>query len=182
MCSEENPIEIILEKFGNSCRLQNLSRCLLASSIGPIEIIANPRALIEIRLKTNRDSIKNRKDPENKILSQARRELLDYLNGKLTIFSVPILLAGTNFQLAVWEQLTQIPYGEKISYSALARSIGHGGAARAVGLANGRNKLPIIVPCHRVICSDGKNGGYSAGTEIKDHLIKLENRQLRLGI
>ncbi|MDG1986977.1 MAG: methylated-DNA--[protein]-cysteine S-methyltransferase [Halieaceae bacterium] len=108
--------------------------------------------------------------------------MLDYLNGKLTIFSVPILLAGTSFQLAVWERLTQIPYGAKLSYSAVARSIGHRSAARAVGLANGRNKLPIIVPCHRVICSDGKNGGYSAGAEIKDYLMKLENRKLKLGI
>ena len=108
--------------------------------------------------------------------------MLDYLNGKLTIFSIPILLAGTNFQITVWERLTQIPYGEKLSYSALARSIGHRDAARAVGLANGRNKLPIIVPCHRVIRSDGKNGGYSAGAKIKDDLIKLENRKLKLGI
>ena len=175
---EDNPIEIIVKKSGNPCRSNNLSHCFFASSIGPIELIANSSALIEVRLKTNRDSIKSRKNSENKILSQARRELRDYLDGKLSIFNVPILLTGTNFQLAVWEQLTQIPYGEKLSYSALAESIGHIGAARAVGRANGRNKLPIIVPCHRVICADGKSGGYLGGTEIKNYLIELENRRL----
>ena len=179
---ENHYIDIIIKKSRNSCRSHNLSRCLLASSIGPIELIANPSALIEIRLKTNRDPIKSRKSAKNRILSQARRELRAYLDGKLTIFNVPILLTGTNFQLAVWERLKQIPYGGKLSYSALAGSIGYSGAARAVGLANGRNKLPIIVPCHRVIYSDGKNGGYSAGTEIKDYLIELENRRLKLGI
>ena len=175
---KDNPIEIIVKKSRNPCRSDNLSHCFLASSIGPIELIANSSALIEIRLKTNRDSIKSRKNSKNKILSQARRELRDYLDGKLSIFKVPVLLTGTNFQLAVWERLTQIPYGEKLSYSALAESIGHIGAARAVGLANGRNKLPIIVPCHRVICADGKSGGYLGGAEIKNYLIELENRRL----
>ena len=163
----------------NSLTQQQLSYSLLESSIGPIELIANSNALLEIRLKPNRDSIKNRKNSKNEILSQAREELRNYLNGQLTIFSVPILLAGTNFQLSVWKRLTLIPYGEQLSYSDLARSIGYGKAARAVGLANGKNKLQIIIPCHRVTRANGEVGGYSAGIEIKDYLIKLENLRLR---
>ncbi len=168
------------EKYRDFPASDQVYHKLIESSIGPIELVANPNALIQVRLGADRISTEERKVFKNRLLSQAEKELLDYLNGKLTVFTIPILLTGTAFQLAVWKQLTLIPYGETISYSAIAKHIGHSRASRAVGQANGRNRLPIIIPCHRVILSDGEIGGYSAGIEIKTHLINLENRRLNL--
>ena len=87
---------------------------------------------------------------------------------------------GTPFQLAVWNRLCEIPYGETISYGELARRIGNPNASRAVGLANGSNPIPIVIPCHRVIGSNGKLTGYGGGLPIKEKLLALERRQLRL--
>jgi methylated-DNA-[protein]-cysteine S-methyltransferase len=88
--------------------------------------------------------------------------------------------AGTPFQKRVWAELVRIPYGATISYAELARRIGDPAAARAVGLANGANPAPILIPCHRVIGSSGKLTGYGGGLEIKERLLALERRQLRL--
>ncbi len=87
---------------------------------------------------------------------------------------------GTAFQLAVWKRLCEIPYGETISYGELARRLGNPNASRAVGLANGSNPIPIVIPCHRVIGSNGKLTGYGGGLPIKEKLLALERRQLRL--
>src|SRR5713226_366780 len=87
---------------------------------------------------------------------------------------------GTTFQLAVWRRLCEIPYGETISYGELARRLGNPNASRAVGLANGANPIPIVIPCHRVIGSNGKLTGYGGGLPIKEKLLALERRQLRL--
>jgi methylated-DNA-[protein]-cysteine S-methyltransferase len=105
----------------------------------------------------------------------AVREQLDaYFAGELAEFDVPLALHGTPFQLRVWEQLTKIPFGETISYSQLARRLDDPKAVRAVGLANGRNPISIIVPCHRVIGADGSLVGYGGGLERKQWLLEHE--------
>lgn len=101
-------------------------------------------------------------------------ELEEYFQLKRKTFSVPMDLLGTIFQLNVWNQLTKIPYGETRSYKFIAEKLGNPKAVRAVGRANGVNPLPIIIPCHRVINSNGKLGGYSAGIKIKIKLLELE--------
>ncbi len=115
-----------------------------------------------------------RREPRNPILQEAARQLRAYFNGELREFSVPLDLRGTAFQLRVWGELLRIPYGETRSYAWIARRIGSQGASRAVGAANGRNPVAVIVPCHRVVASDGKLGGYSGGLDVKSLLLYLE--------
>jgi methylated-DNA-[protein]-cysteine S-methyltransferase len=107
-------------------------------------------------------------------------ELSAYFTGTLTRFTVPLAPRGTTFQLRVWKALCDIPYGETISYGELARRVGDPKASRAVGLANGANPLAIIVPCHRVIGSNGSLTGYGGGLPIKQALLALERGQQRL--
>lgn len=101
-------------------------------------------------------------------------ELVEYFNGKRKYFSVPLDIHGTDFQKRVWDQLLNIPYGKTISYMLLAKLIGNAKAVRAVGKVNGENPLPILIPCHRVINSNGKLGGYSGGIDIKEKLLEME--------
>jgi methylated-DNA-[protein]-cysteine S-methyltransferase len=105
---------------------------------------------------------------------EARRELREYFAGERTEFEVPVEMEGTAFQRTVWSALRAIPYGETRSYGELARSIGSPSAVRAVGLANGRNPIAVIVPCHRVIGADGTLTGYGGGLERKRTLLDLE--------
>jgi methylated-DNA-[protein]-cysteine S-methyltransferase len=107
-------------------------------------------------------------------LAEARRQLSEYFAGERTAFDLPLRPAGAPFQLRVWEALLRIPYGETASYGELARELGHPGAARAVGAANGRNPLAIVVPCHRVIGASGSLTGYAGGLECKRALLDLE--------
>jgi len=107
-------------------------------------------------------------------------QLDSYFAGGLKQFDLPLAPEGTPFQLKVWQRLCEIPYGETMSYGELARRIGNPNASRAVGLANGANPIPIVIPCHRVIGSNGKLTGYGGGLPIKEKLLALERRQLRL--
>jgi methylated-DNA-[protein]-cysteine S-methyltransferase len=108
------------------------------------------------------------------------RQLLAYFAGELREFDLPLAPEGTEFQLRVWNCLRTIPYGETISYAQLAQKIGNSQAVRAVGLANGSNPIPIIIPCHRVIGSDGSLVGFGGGLSNKKKLLALESRQLSL--
>jgi AraC family transcriptional regulator, regulatory protein of adaptative response / methylated-DNA-[protein]-cysteine methyltransferase len=112
----------------------------------------------------------------NRFTDQAARELDEYFAGTRKEFTVPLVLQGTEFQKRVWEELLRIPYGETISYEALAIRIGKPTAQRAVGMANGRNRIPIIVPCHRVIQKNGQLRGYGGGLWRKQFLLELEGR------
>ena len=107
-------------------------------------------------------------------LAEARRQLGEYFAGERREFDLPIRLDGTEFQRAVLEELTRIPYGETVSYGEVAARIGRPRAVRAVGAANGRNPLPIVVPCHRVIGSTGDLTGFGGGLETKEALLRLE--------
>jgi methylated-DNA-[protein]-cysteine S-methyltransferase len=112
-------------------------------------------------------------------LTETIRQLSAYFAGELEEFDIRLAPEGTQFQKNVWRHLCEIPYGETISYGELARRIGNPKASRAVGLANGTNPIPIIIPCHRVIGSDGKLTGYGGGLPVKEKLLALEARQLR---
>jgi methylated-DNA-[protein]-cysteine S-methyltransferase len=117
---------------------------------------------------------------DRKLLEEAIRQLRAYFSGELERFNLPLAPEGTPFQLEVWRRLSDIPYGETISYGELARRIGRPKASRAVGLANGTNPIPIVIPCHRVIGSNGQLTGYGGGLPIKERLLALERRQPRL--
>ncbi|MDP9083580.1 MAG: methylated-DNA--[protein]-cysteine S-methyltransferase [Pseudomonadota bacterium] len=107
-------------------------------------------------------------------LVTARRQLSEYFAGTRRVFELPLRLQGTVFQQRVWRELTEIPYGETWSYGQLAKRIGNSSASRAVGLANGRNPISILVPCHRVIGADGSLTGYGGGVERKQWLLAHE--------
>jgi methylated-DNA-[protein]-cysteine S-methyltransferase len=113
---------------------------------------------------------------ETPLIKKTATQIVEYLSGKRKQFTVPIMLHGTEFQLAVWKALQSIPYGETRSYKEIAALIGRPKALRAVGMANNRNPVSIIVPCHRVIGSDGSLTGYGGGLPLKQHLLELEQR------
>lgn len=111
---------------------------------------------------------------------EAIEQLRAYFAGKLTDFDLKLSPDGTEFQRSVWRALLSIPYGETTTYSAIAKQIGRPAAIRAVGAANGANPIPIVIPCHRVIGSNGKLTGFGGGLPTKEKLLKLESRQLHI--
>ncbi len=132
--------------------------------------ITETKFLSLLRKRFQKDIIRN-----DKVLANVKKNLLDYFNGYPVSFKIPLDLSiGTQFQRKVWRKVREIPYGELRSYKWVARSIGSAYASRAVGNAVGRNPVAPIVPCHRVICSDGSLGGYTSGIAIKKRLLNLE--------
>lgn len=111
---------------------------------------------------------------ETPLLKEAKKQLSEYFAGKRKSFDLPLKLEGTDFQLSVWNVLKDIPYGETRTYKQTAEMAGCPGSYRAVGTANGKNPIPIIIPCHRVVASDGSLSGYALGTEFKKYLLELE--------
>jgi len=154
----------------------------IESPVGPLLLAADETGLRNIDFVHGRHTA--RPDPtwheDPTLLQEATRQLRSYFAGELEAFDLPLSPSGTTFQLAVWNKLCEIPYGETISYGELARRLENPNASRAVGLANGSNPIPIIIPCHRVIGSNGKLTGYGGGLPIKEKLLALERRQLRL--
>ena len=108
------------------------------------------------------------------LLERAEGQIREYFDGRRQEFDLPLTFAGTDFQKKVWHALTEIPYGETVTYGALAERIGCPGGARAVGAANHCNPLPILVPCHRVVGVGGNLTGYAGGVEMKKALLELE--------
>ncbi len=106
--------------------------------------------------------------------SDIQTQIIEYLDGRRHTFDVVLNPAGTPFQKKVWRQLRKIPYGQLVCYSDIAKKLGNPNASRAVGAANGKNPIPLIIPCHRVIRADGSLGGFSSGLAIKKQLITLE--------
>ncbi len=152
------------------------------SPVGPLLLVADEGGLRQILFVNGRHPA--RPDPTWKehpaSFAETIHQLRAYFAGKLERFELPLAPDGTPFQLKVWRRLCDIPYGETISYGELARRIGNPNASRAVGLANGSNPIPIVIPCHRVIGSNGKLTGYGGGLPIKEKLLALERHQLRL--
>ena len=145
---------------------------IVESPIGPLLITAENGALTRLFMAPfNRDTAWEH-DPA--ALAEPARQLAEYFAGERTEFELELRPAGTAFQRAVWDLLLGIPYGRTTSYGALALELGDPRKVRAVGLANGRNPISIVVPCHRVIGADGSLTGYGGGLERKRHLLDLE--------
>ena len=146
------------------------------SPIGPLTLMASDGYLTHLVMEDQAHATATppgcRRD--DAWFADVRGQLDEYFAGTRTAFDVPLRLEGTEFQRAVWAQLCAIPYGSTISYGELARRVGNPKASRAVGLANGRNPVAVIVPCHRVIAGDGSLGGYGGGLDRKTALLDLE--------
>lgn len=141
-----------------------------------VTIQANPDGLLGIWFETcttKPDNLGGR-DDHHPVLLKTKRQLEEYFSGLRNEFELPIAATGTDFQQQVWHALTTIPYGETWSYQDLADAIGNPKAVRAVGMANGKNPISIVVPCHRVIGKSGKLTGYAGGIERKQRLLALE--------
>ncbi len=149
--------------------------CLsITSPLGPLTIVTDDDAIVALDWGLSREST------ESALLSLAKEQLTDYFDGRLERFSLPLTPAGTPFQRRVWSSMTRIPYGKTQSYGDVAEDIGS--SPRAVGTACGRNPIPIIIPCHRVVGNAGAMVGYSGGEgiETKRYLLALENSGPRL--
>ncbi|NOX38013.1 MAG: methylated-DNA--[protein]-cysteine S-methyltransferase [Calditrichaeota bacterium] len=153
------------------------------SPVGRLRLVANEQALVAIQFLTN-DHLQTDLPPpfsggeDHPVLQTAIAQLQEYFAGRRRQFTVPVHLEGTPFQRRVWQALQEIPFGRVISYRMLAGRIGQPAAVRAVGQANRKNPIPIIVPCHRVINHNGKPGGYAGGLDIKRKLLALEGIRL----
>jgi len=153
------------------------------TSIGPLLIAGDEQAVHAIRFPKNgqaEDAPSGWTRSSRGAVAEAGRQLREYFEGRRQEFDLPLAPEGTTFQRAVWRCLQEIPYGETISYGELARRVGNPAASRAVGAANGRNPIPIVIPCHRVIGASGKLTGFGGGLPIKEALLALEARQLML--
>ena len=159
------------------------SHVIIDSPVGPLTLVADDGALTALYLDTPSSDTRGRPgaevlgppgDPADEPFAAAADQLAAYFAGTLTEFSLPLEPAGTLFQRRVWAELQAIPYGETRSYGELARAIGNPAAVRAVGLANGRNPIAVVIPCHRVIGSDGSLTGYGGGLDRKRYLLDLE--------
>ena len=147
------------------------------SPVGPLLLAADDDGLLLIEFGTPRHPVARGNDwreGSNDVLEQTRAQLNEYFEGSRRDFDLPLSPRGTAFQRDVWQALQAIPYGETISYAELARRLGKPSAMRAVGAANGRNPLPIVVPCHRVIGADGSLTGFGGGLPTKHYLLTLE--------
>jgi methylated-DNA-[protein]-cysteine S-methyltransferase len=143
------------------------------SPIGRLVLECDGDRLIGIWLPHERRHARNDADDVPPVLKETASQLDEYFAGERTDFDVRMEMDGTDFQREVWTELTRIPYGETISYGELARRVGRPSAPRAVGQANGRNPIPVIVPCHRVLASNGI-GGYGGGLKVKRQLLGVE--------
>jgi methylated-DNA-[protein]-cysteine S-methyltransferase len=141
--------------------------------IGRLVLEEDGGVLIGIRLPNDPTPSAGPGSTPSPVLEQAALQLEEYFAGERTVFDVPMALDGTPFQREVWGELTRIPYGQTISYGELARRVGRPKGPRAVGQANGRNPIPIIVPCHRVVAGNGL-GGYGGGLPVKRALLAVE--------
>lgn len=151
------------------------------SPIGLVEVVGNKEGIIEISFveKEIGDVRVSSNDMEEyevaqKFAAEGVEQLEEYFAGERKKFKLPLVMKGTSFQNRVWEKLRKIGYGETITYGELAEEMGNRLAARAAGSANGKNKLAIVVPCHRVVAARGKLGGYSAGVDKKKWLLAFE--------
>lgn len=145
---------------------------IFQTPLSPVGISEQDGAITELFLaKDAQDSVGGQATP---LLKEAEKQILGYLAGTRKTFDLPLAVEGTEFQKIVWEALRSIPYGETRSYKQVAEMIGQPDASRAVGMANNRNPILILTPCHRVLGSDGELVGYAAGLDIKKKLLELE--------
>ena len=145
------------------------------SPVGPLTLVSSDKGLVALEFG-KRKHPEAMEDPTR--FSACRKELQEYFGGKREEFTVALDIRGTDFQKRCWHELLKIPYGQTRSYRQVAEAVGNRNAVRAVGLANGQNPIAIIVPCHRVIASDGTLCGYGGGLDLKEELLRLEGARL----
>ncbi len=162
----------------------SLAYKMIDSPVGKLKLIASDKGLVAILWE--KDGPRRVRlgdlvaDEQHPVLTETERQLGEYFAGKRKSFSIALDMRGTRFQKDVWEALLAIPFGETRSYGQLAKQLGNPRATRAVGAANGRNSVSIIVPCHRVIGSSGKLTGFAGGLDTKAHLLSLEKKDSKL--
>jgi len=148
---------------------------VMETPVGKLRLVASNKGHTAIDVKATYRKLETKPDGRaQEILAETRKQLTQYFAGDRKKFDLPFDLTGTPFQVKAWKTLTRIPYGKTISYSEQAKAMRKAKAFRAVGSANGKNPIPIIIPCHRVIASNGGLGGYSLGLKMKRQLMKLE--------
>jgi len=142
------------------------------------KVFSSPKGIRKITINNNSDTIKTanltKLRADDPYMFNVFNQLEEYFKGERKKFNVPLDFKGTEFQKKVWNELNKIPYGKTVSYKKVAEKVGNKKALRAVGQANSKNPVCIIIPCHRVINSNGKLGGYSAGLLVKEKLLELE--------
>lgn len=148
---------------------------IISTPIGNILAVANESALTNLDFINEKEEIQN---SDNPILLKLEQELKEYFAKGLQTFSIPLSPSGTEFQKGVWDTLLKIPYATTLSYAGEAKLFGNPKATRAVANANGKNPISILIPCHRVISSDGSIGGYSGGVWRKEFLLRLEGVEI----
>ncbi len=144
------------------------------TSIGRIAIGGDSEYVTHLYLPLNTEMLVHFDKKETPVVGEAFRQLELYLEGRLRDFSLPLKAEGTPFMKRVWEKLLEVPYGKTASYKEIAVAAGNPKAVRAVGMANARNPIAIFIPCHRIINTGGKLGGYGGGLELKQRLLDLE--------
>lgn len=161
----------------------SLRELIVESPLGPLRLVARGEALAGLYLPAHRrmPALAAGDGGGHLTLERARRQLAEYFAGARRVFDLPLDLAGTPFQRAVWRALGEIPLGETRTYGALAAALGEASAARAVGAANARNPVSIVVPCHRVVGADGSLTGYAGGEPAKRWLLDHERRMCSAG-
>jgi methylated-DNA-[protein]-cysteine S-methyltransferase len=145
------------------------------SPLGVLSVACSDKGVRSVALGKPETDRKSTVDGRATVLAkQAIAEMQEYVAGERKRFTVPLDLRGTEFQMKVWKALLRIPYGETRSYQQIAREVGNPRASRAVGMANHYNPVAIVVPCHRVVASDGSLGGYAGGLKLKEKILELE--------
>ncbi len=158
----------------------NKRKCMVATPVGELELVEDGQGICGLSFGASSEN-EDVLEEETALLSEAKWQLLEYFAGERKKFELPLSMHGTKFQMRDWEELLAIPYGETRSYGEIARAIGCPKGSRAVGMANRNNPIAIIVPCHRVIGSNGSLTGYAGknkALDIKEYLLKLEGVKL----
>ena len=150
--------------------------CHYDSPIGMLRIVESEKGIAEIQFVCDAKEQLNPVAANTPLQKEAVKQLASYFSGERKEFSLPLDLRGTDFQLCAWNMLRNIPYGETRTYKQIAEAIDCPKGCRAVGMANNRNPIPIIIPCHRVIGTNGKLTGYRGGLDIKEYLLSMECR------
>jgi methylated-DNA-[protein]-cysteine S-methyltransferase len=150
-------------------QFHSLAISIVPTPVGAIQIFADDIGVCAIEFTD-----KPKSEKPNEISGLCAQQIKQYLNGERKIFDVPLNAQGTDFQKNVWQALTEVPYGEISTYLSISKKVGNPLASRAVGMANGKNPISIIVPCHRIIGSNGKLTGYAGGLARKTFLLELE--------
>jgi methylated-DNA-[protein]-cysteine S-methyltransferase len=149
----------------------------IASKIGSLYLVGSAQSLHGVFWEKQNVAMVSKNDEAFSFLKKSEKQITEYLDGKRQKFDLPLEAEGTDFQKKVWKELARIPYGETRSYKDIAIAIKNPKACRAVGTANGKNPLSIIVPCHRVISADGSMGGFGGGLDIKEKLLVIEKKK-----